>query len=158
MVTNVAIQQTPARRVAAIRHVGAYSDIGQVFARLFGWAWPKGLVGASTETIGIYYDDPRSTPKEKLRSDAGITVGADFKGDPGAGVNVVEIAGGRCVVATHKGPYSELESSYLWIMGQWMPANGAEPADAPSFEVYRNNPQTTPPQDLITDIHVPLKS
>ena len=33
-----------------------------------------------------------------------------------------------------------------------------EPADAPPFEVYRNEPGETPPEALLTDICVPLEA
>jgi len=31
-----------------------------------------------------------------------------------------------------------------------------EPVQAPCFEIYWNNPQTTPPEDLLTEIYAPL--
>ena len=34
----------------------------------------------------------------------------------------------------------------------------AMPADAPPFDIYRNSPAFTAPENLITDIHLPLKA
>jgi len=42
-------------------------------------------------------------------------------------------------------------------MGQWLPANNWEPGQGPCIERYLNNPQQTAPEDLLTDIHVPLR-
>ena len=42
-------------------------------------------------------------------------------------------------------------------MGQWLPAHSTKYRPGPSLEFYRNDPNTTPPADLITDVYVPLK-
>jgi AraC family transcriptional regulator len=39
---------------------------------------------------------------------------------------------------------------------QGWPGEG-KPADAPSFEVHLNAPMDTAPEDLITELHLPLK-
>jgi AraC family transcriptional regulator len=56
-----------------------------------------------------------------------------------------------------KGPYSNLKPAYDWVYGAWLPHSGREPADCPPFEDYLNTPQDTAPNDLLTEIHVPLR-
>ncbi len=68
------------------------------------------------------------------------------------------LSGGEYAVATHHGPYDRLGQTYAKLCGQWLPENGYEPRSAPSFEIYRNNPQTTPAEDLLTDVHVPVEA
>ena len=79
----------------------------------------------------------------------------------GAGdVQVGEIAGGDCAIATHRGSYAGLAKSYRWIYGEWLPQSGRVPADTPAFERYLNDPHETTEhteQDLFTKICVPLK-
>ena len=41
-------------------------------------------------------------------------------------------------------------------MGQWLPASGNEMINQPTFEVYLNNPETTAPKDLITELYISL--
>ena len=67
------------------------------------------------------------------------------------------IPGGEYAVATHRGPYEGLGDTYAFLMGEWLPAHDHEPAQAPCFEVYWNNPQQTRPADLLTEIYVPLR-
>ena len=43
-------------------------------------------------------------------------------------------------------------------LGVWLPNSGYEAADAPIFEAYLNSPPETPPNDLVTDIHLPLEA
>ena len=39
-----------------------------------------------------------------------------------------------------------------------VPANGLELADdRPTLEIYRNDPQQTPEDELLTDVHVPIR-
>ncbi len=152
---EVRIENTPAMRIAFVRHVGPYDQIGPVFERLCGWAGPLGLLGPDTQFMGIYHDDPDTTAAEKLRSDAAVSVNDGVEGS--GEVQVGEIAAGDYAIATHVGPYSELKNAYRWLYGQWLASSGREPADAPCFERYLNNPETTPPEELVTEIYVPLK-
>jgi len=56
----------------------------------------------------------------------------------------------------YKGPYSGLAAAYRHLYGVWLPESGEEPSNAPPFEVYLNNPRDTAPEDLLTDVCVPL--
>ena len=143
--------------LAAIRHVGPYTGVGPVFERVVGWAAMRGLLGPDTLTVGIFHDDPQAVPEKELRSDAGIQVKGDVSPDPEAGVDIVEVPGGEYAVATLKGSYEQLPQAYGWLVGQWLPSSGREADDRPCFEVYRNSPADTAPEELLTEIHLPLK-
>ena len=74
------------------------------------------------------------------------------------GVEVQEVAGGRYAVATHRGSYAKLGETYGGLMEEWLPDSRLELAeDRPTLEIYRNDPQQTPVDDLLTDVHVPVK-
>ncbi|MBB4017820.1 AraC family transcriptional regulator [Chelatococcus caeni] len=151
---TVTLQPMSALRLAAIRHVGPYMEIGRAFDRLMPWAAARGLLGPGAVTVGVYYDDPGSVAAKDLRSDAGITVGPEVEDD--ATVHIVPIAAGTHAVLRHRGPYAELERAYDWLYRAWLPASGHEPADRPPYEIYRNDPREVPAQDLVTDICLPL--
>jgi len=58
----------------------------------------------------------------------------------------------------HHGPYERLGETYAALFGQWLPANGREPGGAScSYEIYLNDPNSTPPEELLTEVCVPLK-
>ena len=153
---TVDVRVTQPIRVAALRHVGPYMEIGTAFDRLFAWAGPKGLLTGSCRMFGVFYDDQSAMKPEALRSDACMTVGADVKLD--GDFRLAEIAGGRHAVLRHQGPYAELPTAYSWLFGTWLPKSGEEPADRPCFEEYLNNPRGLPPKEWLTDIHLPLVS
>src|SRR5262249_2143259 len=131
---DVRIESFPQTRVAFMRHVGPYDQVGQTWSRFMSWAWPKGLVGPRTRILGIVHDDPEVTPRDCVRYDACIAVDDRFK--PEGEVGVQEVGGGEYAIATHQGPYDDLSESYARLCGQWLPASGRELRSAPALEVY----------------------
>ncbi|WP_037312090.1 AraC family transcriptional regulator [Ruegeria halocynthiae] len=144
----------PARRVVALPHKGSYTEIGKSF-EAFGalcesrQLWPQiGLV------LAVYLDSPDEVPADQLRSYAG----AEFRGGATPeGMESLEIPGGKTAVLTYKGPYSGIHAAYHSLYGNWLPESGEEPADQPCYEIYLNNPRETAPEDLLTEICLPLK-
>lgn len=49
-----------------------------------------------------------------------------------------------------------MRAAYQWLYGQWLVQSGFEAANSPVFEEYLNNPRGTPPEQLLTDIYLPL--
>ncbi len=152
---EVTIQQIKPCRVAALQHDGDYMNIGNTFERLMIWAAGQGLLTGTTRSFGLYYDDPAAMEKSKLRSDACIAIPNDFT--PLLPYRVLHTPGGRCAVLVHVGPYSDLEKSYQWLYGVWLPSSGEEPGDAPPMEEYLNDPRQVSPPELRTAICLPLK-
>lgn len=152
---QAAIKQVAPQRVAFIRHTGPYKEVGTAWQKLCMWAGPRGLMGPQTRMLGLCHDDPDVTPPEKLRYDACLTVGPQVAAEGEVGVQT--IAGGDYAMALHEGPYENLGQSYAWLCGQYIASQGREPRAAPPFEVYLNNPQMAPPDQLRTEIYVPLE-
>lgn len=152
---EVRIEDLGPRHVAFIRHVGPYMEVGPTFNRLMPWAGRKGLLGPGTTVLGVCHDDPEVTPADKIRYDCCVTVPEHVK--PEGEVGVQTLAGGPYAILRHIGPYERLGESYRWLYGNWLPSSGRELRNAPVYEVYHNAPQQTPPEKLITDIHLPLE-
>jgi AraC family transcriptional regulator len=150
----VRVETLPPRRVAFLRHVGPFSQVGSTFQRLFAWAGQRALLGPAAQALGICHDDPDVTSADKLRYDCCVTVADSVTGEGDVGVQT--LAGGEYVVVTHRGPYEKLPETWRWLYGTWLPTSGREPADGPPFEVYRNSPADTAPEALLTDVCVPL--
>jgi AraC family transcriptional regulator len=150
----VAIETYAPRTLACLPHRGAYTEIGETFARLaaeFGarGLWPR-VTGAA---VALYYDDPAATPVAELRAHAGMPVAGPMP-EP---FDAVETQGGRVAVLTLKGPYTGIPAAWAWLYGTWLPEAGEEPADAAPWEEYPNSPMDTAPESLVTRICVPLK-
>ena len=151
---DVATKKVDPIRVAFMRHVGPYDECGATWEAFLPRLGAAGLIGPDTKILGICHDDPEVTPPEKIRYDCCVTVDDDFEPDDDIGVQM--IAGGEYAVTTHHGPYHTLGNTYADLCGQWMPRHGRRFRSAPCFEVYLNAPESTEPEELLTDIYAPL--
>lgn len=151
---SVTIEQVPALRIGTVHHVGPYNRISEAFQRLGSIAARTKLVRDGAMMLALYYDDPETTPADQLRSDAGTTVPDDVELPP----EVIEkrLPAGRYARSTHLGPYDTLGDTWSRMMGEWLPDSGERIGSSASFEVYRNTPADTRPEELRTDLYVPL--
>ncbi len=150
----VRLERFSATRLAFVRHVGPFDQVGQAWQRLLSWAGRRGLLGPGAEMLGVIHDDPEITPPERLRYDAALVVSERVK--PDGDVGIEELPPCEYAVAVHRGPYETLYKTYARLCGEWLPSSGREARTAPGLEIYRNAPQTSRPDDLITEIHIPL--
>ena len=152
--TDVRTEPVGPQRVVFIRHVGPYNQVGPAWQQLMMWAGMRGLIGAAPLMLGIVYDSPDVTSEAKLRYDAALAVVSDVA--PQGEIGVQEIARAEYAVITHAGPYSTIQETYDRLCGGWLPSSGREPASLLAFERYLNTPMNTAPQDLRTDIYLPI--
>jgi AraC family transcriptional regulator len=152
---EVRIQTIQPLRIAFMRHVGPYREVGPTFERMIAWAGQHGLFGPDTKVLTVTWDDPEVTPPEKIRCDCAVTVGDDFRPEGEVGVQTLE--GGAYAVVTHRGPYEGIGTLWNWLFGTWLPSSGRELRHAPPFEISLNSPMNTPPEELLSDIYVPLE-
>jgi AraC family transcriptional regulator len=151
---NVTTEDMPAMRVFAVRHVGPYHRISEAYEKLHQIAGRAGLLRSPPTMIALYHDDPETTPPDELTSDAAIVV--DDKAPLPDGLTELRIPGGRYAKTTHAGPYATIGDTWSRLMGGWLPSSGQRLGPGVSFEIYRNTPMNAKPEDLRTDIYVPL--
>lgn len=151
---EVEIRNLPERRLMGISHKGPYTEIGSCFVKLGQIASSPSLQPYIEGVAGVYHDDPNLVAPADLRSHAGLIV-ADGAELP-EGLEEVVMAGGDYAVLTYKGPYEGIKIAYDHLFGRWLPDSGREPAEAPCSEHYLNDPRQTKPEDLLTEIHLPL--
>lgn len=141
--------------VAYIHSIGNYNEVGPVWDRLMAFIKEKKLFSFGMEFIGVSYDDPTVTESEKLRYDACVTMKKEIK--PEGEVGFKHLEGGLHAIFRHKGPYKDFSKTYDQIYLNWLPDNGFELRDAPPLEFYLNDPESTKPENLKTDIYIPVK-
>jgi len=147
----------PALRLAAVPHSGAYNQIGPAFRKLGSLAGPAGLFAHSGAIVmGIYKDDPTTTPVEQLRSAAGVVI-PDGVALPN-GLAEERLTAGRFACFTHAGSYDTLPGAWKKVSTELMPASGLRRRrGAPSYERYLNDPSQVPPEQLLTEICIPVE-
>jgi AraC family transcriptional regulator len=146
-------------KVLAVRHTGPYPEIDKAFQGLGGAVAELGLDPSGGEWLAIFHDDPEKTPAEELRSDACLTLPA---GEPPAetipeGARLDTLPGGRFAMARHEGSYAGLPAAWGEFIREAMPAAGLKCRPGLCFEVYRNDPDHTPADDLITELYEPVE-
>lgn len=152
---DVQLKQKPEIRLAAVRHQGPYNQIGEAFRRLDASVRASGGSAPGAQLIGVYHDDPRSTPADRLRSDAGISIaeGAALPRDTAEQL----VPGGTYACTVYTGPYEKLGDAWSRLMGEWLPGRGHRAADRPTYEVYLNTPMNEQdPQKLRTELCLPV--
>lgn len=148
------IRERKSMRVAFVRKTGPYSESAPAaWSALMAFAGPAGLTKG--EFVAVCHDDPEQVAADALRYDACVSVGDGVTA--GDGVELGAVAGGRFAVFVHKGPYASLSETYKPAYKEWIPAAGLRPATAPCLEVYLNCPQNTPPDELLTEIWIPVQ-
>lgn len=150
----------PERTLLAARHVGAYEGVGAAWETLIATVAPLGWLATPPITMGLVYDDPEITAPAQCRYEAAIVI------PPGHPAEVPEGAPSSLVVRTlpagtwaclvHVGGYDTIQATYDALLGQALPRRGVELADEPTVEVTLDDPRSTPPQLLRTEIRVRL--
>jgi AraC family transcriptional regulator len=142
--------------VAAIRHAGPYRHIGRAFARLDAWAAKTDAFAGNRWLLAVYHDDPSRVPEAELRSDACVQVAPGFKGD--GEVKPGLVPAGKYAVKLYRGPYEGLGEAWSGFIREWAIDSGIEIDDRPCFERYLNTPAHVAPEDLVTDLYLPVKA
>ena len=145
-----------AKQVIYVRLTGSYSGLKYMDAwkRLYAYVAEEKIYDECMEYLCIFHDDPKVTDPDKLRTDVCFVVPVPVQ--PKGEIGVKEIPGGKYLVFRYKGPYSQLGSVYDTIYGHWIPEKGYSISNHPGYELYVNDPRNTTPEELITDIYVPV--
>jgi len=152
---NAKIVSVDPVNVLFVRRTGEYlkSSIS-AWRALIKFADEKKLFKDNVQAIGIGYDDPTITEPDKIRYEACISVDDDVA--PEGEFGVKRIPGGKYIKLLHKGPYQELENSYRKLY-QFVLQNEISLGYKPCFDKYLNSPQSTKPEDLRTEIYLPVE-
>ncbi|MBE1285601.1 MAG: helix-turn-helix domain-containing protein [Rhodobacteraceae bacterium] len=150
----ITTRSEPARRLVGLPHRGSYMEIGKSFEAFGALCETRALWAQMGPMLAIYYDNPEEVAEAHLRSFAGGVFHGD---DVPQGMEEHTLPGGKTAVLTYKGPYSGIAAAYHTLYGNWLPQSGEEPAEQPCFEIYLNNPREVAPEDLLTEICMPLK-
>ena len=86
---NVIVKHIKPMRVAFMRHVGPYNEVGRTWERLMMVLGKDGWLGGGSQCLGLCHDDPAVTPPDKIRYDACVTVDEEFRAAGEIGMQVM---------------------------------------------------------------------
>ncbi len=162
---SVEVKELDPKQVIYVRLSGEYVklDYCKAWRRLFDYMYQENLMSdnvkegcpSGIEFICIYYDDPKVTAEDKLRTDVCLTLLKPVQ--PKGEIGAREIPGGKYAVFRYQGPYSDLSAVYDTIYAHWLPESGYKIGNSRGFEKYINSPEDTKPEDLVTEICIPIE-
>jgi AraC family transcriptional regulator len=151
---EMTLKTLPAWRLATVPHSGSYQQIGPAFQKLGEIAGPAGLFAKTVgHMMGLYMDDPQTTPADKLRSAAALPV-SDEEALP-AGLVEQRLDGGRFACFLYVGPYDGLPGAWGEALTTFL-SSGHRRRGGASLEIYLNNPSQVSPDALRTEIAIPI--
>ncbi len=156
------VRVLPDRKVLYVRRTGMIDNnfnhaAKEAFTALWQFLGAKNLDKDWTHCLSITPDDPSIIPPENCRYDAGVILRDGVKVEPKGEVQFQTLEGGRWAVFLHKGPYEMMWQTWNAAYRDWLPASGASRSDSPPYEVYLDSPSQTAPEDLRTELYIPLK-
>lgn len=155
-VMDVKIVSFPHTRVAMFRHQGSPDLVNASAGKFIEWRRATGLSPvASSQTFGLAWHDPQTTPPDAFRFDICGSVSEPIPENTFGVVNG-EIPAGRCAVVRHTGSLDGLSSSVWFLFREWLPGSGETPRDFPVFFHYLNFVHDVAEHQLQTDIYLPL--
>ena len=131
-----------------LRQIG--TDIGSGFGALMG-ALSRESVSVSGAPLIVYHD----VIDEQTDGDLEICVPVDGAITGDSEVYGRELEGATVAATIHRGPYEQIGPAYHTLTG-WISEHGHEIA-GPSREIYLNDPQVVPPEELLTRVEFPIR-
>ena len=146
---DIRIEEIEAQQVAGIRTETAQTEIGDKIGQLLGEIMPQVGAQIAGAPLAVYHtwegDHGEMEVAVPIRAEA---VGTDR-------IKCHDLPGGRAIVATHIGPYDQLQSSWDAI-GSWMKEKGLTARAAP-WEQYISDCSEVAPEQLETRIIWPIE-
>jgi AraC family transcriptional regulator len=107
------------------------------------------------DLFAIYYDDPDEVGADQCRTDLCLAVRKRY---PVYGrIGEKRMPGGKYAVFRYKGPYEKLWELYYAIYGNWVMITDLALRDQPVIERYLTFSPQTQPENLLTEIYVPVE-
>jgi len=153
---DIEIRHQPELRLVAESHQGDYQFLSRTISQLHARLSLREIALEIGDAVSaaVLHDDPLLVAEPDLRSDIGFIISEQT--ELPEGFQEVRIPARRCAVLHFKGPYVGLFEAYQYLYGQWVPNNGVELADAPIYAMILEDPREVSPNDLRTDICLPL--
>ena len=150
------IKELPVRNMIYIRLFGDYklNDYCGTWMRLQQFVQEEKLPMGEVMPYCIFHDDPKVTPIEKLRTDVCMVMPAAVT--PKGNIGFKQLPAGRYAIFLYKGSYEHLQSVYDTIYGKYIPEMECTFRDEASAERYLNHPADTAPDELLTEIYIPI--
>ncbi|MEN6311045.1 MAG: GyrI-like domain-containing protein [Acidobacteriota bacterium] len=137
-----------------IAHKGPLTDVGTVIGQFMQAMQAQGLfAGIRGPMVGVYYNSPGEVKPEELSWEVGFTMAPEAA--PKAPIEKKEWKYLTVAAAVHAGPYANIGETYQRL-GEWIKSRGYKVC-GPTLDRYLNNPMQVKPEELRTEIWIPVE-
>ncbi|OPY38203.1 MAG: Bacterial transcription activator, effector binding domain [Methanoregula sp. PtaU1.Bin051] len=154
---EIAIVKVPKQKVLGIRKSGTYRLIPELLMKVYEYAVSKKIAIAGPPVFLCHETSPESVREANEKGTAVVEVAWPVAGTAKGNreIRAYDLPGGKMVRTVHYGPYETCEPTYLklfsWIAEKGLIING------PVREIYPNDPREVKPEEIITEILVPVQ-
>lgn len=154
------IEFLPDFEFISLSYKGAYenlSAIENVWGQLFKYADAKDLLSHNTIYFTQILDDEEITDSIHCRIVLGIILEQKLPFEPEGLFEVRIHKRQRYAKFIHRGSHESSTDTYTKIYASWLIDIKLELADLPTLEFHPNDNGNTPPEELITEIYIPIR-
>ena len=150
---SIEIAELAPLRLYAVTKTGDYGELNHGYYRLFELVTAQLPVEQITGLYGVPHDDPRFRPPEECRFDCAVSTSEEVATD--GELFALAVEGGAALRLRIPGDYDRVHAA-LDHLYRVAIALDLELADNLPINFYHRDPEETPEEDLLTDIHLVL--
>jgi AraC family transcriptional regulator len=155
---NPKVKSIPSRRIIYIEVTGKYggNEVDEAWKLIIDFSIRNKIFSWNTEAFSIYYDDPEIIDADLCRSDICITTHKTIEAT--GTIRSRELEGGKYLIFRYKGPYDNLWEVYdILYRDVIIGLNKYQIRDMPVMEKYIKYSEKIKPENLVTEIQIPIK-
>jgi len=154
---EISLVEVPAMNVLGTKKTGTYALIPELLMNVFTIVQKKKATIAGPPLFLCHESSPAAVREANEKGTAEVEVAWPVN-EPVKGTTQITayvLPGGQMAHVIHKGPYETCEPTYLALFA-WIEEKGLTIC-GPIREMYPNDPRGVPPEEIITDIYVPVR-
>jgi len=153
---DITLVEVAALQVLGMKKTGTYQLIPELLMKTYEFAVTRKIKVTGPPLFLCHEITPEAVMEANGKGTATVEVAWPVSGTVKGNqeMKIYELPGGKMVHTVHKGPYESCEPTYLKVFA-WIESRGLR-ISGPIREVYPNDPREVRPDEIITEIFVPV--
>jgi len=154
---DITIVEVCPQQVLGMKKTGTYLLIPELLMKIYEFTVGKKIQISGAPIFLCHETTPEAVMEANEKGTATVEVAWPVSGTVKGTreMKVYELPGGKMVHTVHQGPYESCESTYHLLFA-WIETQGLR-ISGPIREVYPNDPRLVKPEEIITEILIPVR-